>query len=80
MKNCSNCETRLNCFYRGIVNPCQEWKPDSDIKRLQAKAKQCLGKPLDFAEGRFVETCATAVCFSPAQQNWLNNIANRVLK
>jgi hypothetical protein len=78
-KNCGNCGARLNCFYRGIFNPCGDWSADAEIKKLRMKAQKCIGKPMSFDEGRFVQTCATAVCFSPAQTNWLTNIANRVL-
>lgn len=79
MKCCGNCDKKLGCFYRGILNPCDDWTPDASIKLLQIKAKKCIGKPMDFEEARFIETCATAVTFSPRQNEWLSNIANRVL-
>lgn len=56
MKNCQNCKLKHNCFYRGIINPCTDWRADESIKVLQAKVTACKGKQMDFWEGRFLNS------------------------
>lgn len=76
-KNCSNCASSKKCFYRGISNPCEIWKPNKSHGRLRKLAKKVVGKPLSMMEGQFVESAITLEFFSPKQASWLRSIAAR---
>jgi hypothetical protein len=78
MKNCGNCEKGRHCFYKGIQNPCGDFQPNKTHRELTKKAKACVGKPLDFAEGRFIEQAKVMTVFSPKQEKWLTDIHARV--
>ena len=79
MKNCGNCQENKSCFYRGIQNPCGEWKANLKIKALRKKAKECLNFPLSMEEGRFVEQAVYLESFSPKQETWLMSIHSRIM-
>jgi hypothetical protein len=79
MKTCENCNDRLNCYYRGIINPCDNWVANSEIKSLQQMAKRLINKPMSFEEGQFITGCTTLESFSPKQASWLRSIGARLL-
>ena len=79
MKNCENCgKAKTGCFYRGIVNPCSDWRSNPKTKLLKQKAKQCVGKALSMSEGQFITQAVNLVVFSPKQETWLESIFARV--
>lgn len=78
MKTCENCSEAKACYYRGIINPCDTWRPNSTITRLRAMAQNIVGLPMTFKEGQFVDGCTTSLTFSPKQESWLRGIHKRM--
>jgi len=78
MKNCENCRINKNCFYRGIINPCDDWVPTAVHATLRKKAIEIIKKPMSFAEGQFVTSATTLEFFTPKQASWLRSIYKRV--
>ena len=77
-KFCNNCFRNKRCHYRGIINPCSDWRADYHIRTLRSKACELRGQPMSFDEHRFVDSCETAITFSPKQECWLMSIYNRL--
>lgn len=78
-KFCGNCYKHNECYYRGILNPCSDWRASAHIRRLRVKAGEMEGMPMSFDEHRFVDSCVTAETFSPKMESWLISIYNRVM-
>jgi len=78
MKCCNNCANARNCFYKGIINPCNDWRADVSILRLKTIAKKIHKHKMSYEEHRFVESCIYAVTFTPKQEQWLRSIHARV--
>ena len=78
MRTCDNCGNSKGCFYRGIINPCDDWKPAAMHSDLRRKAKEITNKPMSFQEGQFVTSATTLEFFTPKQASWLRSIYKRV--
>ena len=78
MKSCQNCKIYRGCFYRGIINPCDEWQPNRTITSLRKKAAEVVNKPMTSREHEFVFSCTTATYFTPKQEGWLQGILARM--
>ncbi len=78
MKFCNNCSLKNNCFYRGIINPCTDWRKDSKIRLLNRKAEGVVDMPMSFEEHRFVDSCISTETFSVKQESWLLSIIRKV--
>lgn len=78
VKTCGNCKINNGCFYKGIINPCDDWQANRMHADLRRKAKEIVGKPLSFDEGRFVTSATTFEFFTPKQASWLRSIYARV--
>lgn len=78
MRNCGNCGKYRTCLYRGIINPCDDWKPSAANQRLRAKAKEIVGKPMSSKEAQFVDSATTLIFFTAKQEYWLKSIYARV--
>lgn len=76
-RTCGNCAVAKHCFYRGIINPCDEHQIDRMHADLRRKAREVVGHPLSFEEGQFVTSAATLEFFSPKQAGWLRSIHKR---
>ncbi len=76
-RTCGNC-AKSRCFYRGIINPCDEHKFSRVYADLRKKATELIGKPMDFVEGRFVTSATTLESFTPKQASWLRGIHVRL--
>lgn len=76
-RTCGNCAVK-RCFYRGIINPCDEHQLDRMHADLRRKAQEIVGKPLSFEEGRFVAAAVHTESFTPKQAGWLRGIHARV--
>lgn len=76
-RTCGNC-AKTRCFYRGIINPCDEHELGRVHADLRRKAKACIGKAMSFEEGRFVTSATTLESFSPKQASWLRGIHARL--
>ena len=79
VKFCNNCRKFKQCVYRGIINPCDEWRPSSSFAELRKKAKEIVGKPMTFKEGQFVASATTLEFFTPPQASWFRSIYKRVV-
>ncbi len=79
MKACNNCGQKFNCYYRGIIDPCDTWTANSIIRRLRTMASDIKDRKMDFEEHRFVNSCTTLLTFSRKQESWLRSIYKRVL-
>ena len=79
MKCCNNCANARNCFYKGIINPCNDWRADVNIRQLQTFAIEIVDCKMSYEEHRFVDSCIYAVAFSPKQEQWLRSIHARVI-
>jgi len=77
MKYCNNCGHQSKCVYRGIINPCPDWKPDPRVKTLQSKVKACAQKPMDWWEKRFVNSNINRQAYSPNQEIIIEQIFGR---
>ncbi len=76
-RTCGNCAVK-RCYFRGIINPCDEHQLDRTHADLRRKAKEMVGKPLSFEEGRFVTAATTLESFTSKQAGWLRSIHARV--
>lgn len=76
-RTCGNCAASKQCFFRGIINPCDEHQIDGMHATLRRKAKVILGQPLSFEEGQFVTSATTLEFFTPKQAGWLRSISKR---
>lgn len=79
MRTCENCEKTKRCFFRGIINPCDEHQLGKMHTTLRRKAKEIVGQPLSFVEGQFVTSATTLEFFSPKQAGWLRSIYKRIV-
>ncbi len=79
MQFCSNCALYQKCYYRGIINPCSDWRANHHIRLLRLKAEEMRGLQMTFDEHRFVESCETLISFSPKQEAWLMSVYNRLM-
>lgn len=77
-RTCGNCATTKVCYYRGIVNPCDQHVLDRMHTDLRRKAKALIGKALSFEEGRFVTSATTLEIFTVKQASWLRSIHARL--
>lgn len=75
-RTCGNC-AKKRCYYRGIINPCDEHSFGRVHADLRRKAVELVGKPMDFEEGRFVTSATTLESFTPKQASWLRSIHAR---
>ena len=79
MKCCNNCANSRNCFYKGIINPCDDWIPNMNISNLNMMARNIKDSKMSYEEHRFVDACVHNISFSPKQEQWLRSIYARVL-
>lgn len=56
LKGCINCNQYATCVYRHIQDPCNDWKPNAEIRRLQMMAKQCMGRPMSRYDVQFIDS------------------------
>jgi len=76
IRTCGNC-AKKRCFFRGIINPCDEHRFDRIHADLRRKATELIGKPLSFKEGEFVTSATTLESFTSKQASWLRSIWTR---
>ncbi len=77
MKCCNTCTNNTHCWYRGIIDPCDEYEPKASASTLRCKARTIVDKKMSFEEHRFVTSCTTLISFTPKQHLWLLSIFNR---
>lgn len=76
---CNNCRKFKSCYYRGIINPCDEHEFGRMHADLRRKAKELEGSPLSMVEGQFVTSATTLEFFTPKQAGWLRSIHKRIV-
>ena len=64
MQSCMNCRLKRACAYRGIIDPCPDWRADQGVKLTQEKVKTCQTKPLSFWERRFLNSMTKRQAYS----------------
>jgi len=79
MRLCNNCRDYATCCYRGIINPCSDYRPSSKHKHLRARAKTIVNMKMSFEEHRFVNSCTTLRYFTAKQESWLLSICDRMI-
>jgi len=77
MRTCNNCGKKQGCFYRGIINPCPQWKTDPRVKTLQVKVKACQKKRMNWWEQRFIHSNLQRQAYSPDQEIIIEQIYAR---
>jgi len=78
-KNCGNCGKRQTCAYRGIINPCDEWRADAEIRQLRTMARQCKSKPMSRYDVQFVDAMTNREAYTDNMKIRLRQIHSRVV-
>ncbi len=78
-RTCGNCKVTKKCYYRGIINPCDEHTFGRIHADLRRKATEIMAKPMTFIEGQFVTSATTLEVFTPKQAGWLRSIHKRLI-
>ena len=74
MKTCHNCRLKRSCPYRGIIDPCPDWRADQNVKLTQQKVKTCQTKPLSFWEKRFLNSMTKRATYTPPMEVIIDQI------
>lgn len=77
MQSCANCKLKRSCVYRGIIDPCPDWRADQAVRTLQEKVKTCLTKPIDFWEARFLRSMTRRLAYTRSMEIIIEQIYAR---